>query len=72
MCFKVPEMSSNFSGCFVIDCQNEVRLNLCGILGQAEPALRLQFNLFLVLEVNNSFKKYLQMDLYSHICLKDG
>lgn len=61
-CFTGTEMSSNFSGPFVIDCQNEVKLNLCGILGQAEPALRLLFNFSLVLQVNNSFKKYLQME----------
>lgn len=51
VCFKVPEISSNFSGPFVTDCQNGARLNLCGILGQAEPALRLLFNFYLVLQV---------------------
>lgn len=44
VCFEVSEMSSNFSGPFVIDCQNEVGLNLCGILGRAEPAIGLLFN----------------------------
>lgn len=41
VCFKVPKINSYFSGSFVTDFQNEVRLNLCENLGKAEPALRL-------------------------------